>query len=89
MGPNWTDQLFSEPLTFTEVDRAMAKIVNSYWINFAKKGDLNGPGLPAWKAASTKPDAIMNFGECRAGTESDPATESLDMIESANIVLRQ
>ena len=32
----------------TEEDRALNKLVSSYWINFAKTGDPNGKGLPAW-----------------------------------------
>jgi len=29
-------------------DRAMADMISSYWVNFAKKGDPNGKGLPEW-----------------------------------------
>jgi len=29
-------------------DRALSDMVMRYWINFAAKGDPNGPGLPAW-----------------------------------------
>jgi para-nitrobenzyl esterase len=32
----------------SEKDRAMADQMSSYWVNFAKTGDPNGRGLPAW-----------------------------------------
>lgn len=32
----------------SEKDRVMAETVSSYWVNFAKTGNPNGKGLPAW-----------------------------------------
>ncbi len=32
----------------SEKDRAMADMMSSYWVNFAKNGDPNGKGLPNW-----------------------------------------
>jgi para-nitrobenzyl esterase len=32
----------------SEKDRALADMISSYWVNFAKTGDPNGKNLPAW-----------------------------------------
>jgi len=32
----------------SEQDRALAKEMSSYWVNFAKTGDPNGSQLPTW-----------------------------------------
>jgi para-nitrobenzyl esterase len=43
------NSLSSEPSwAFTEDDRRIARQMSAYWANFIKRGDPNGPGLPAW-----------------------------------------
>jgi para-nitrobenzyl esterase len=39
---------------WTEVDRALADAMSSYWMNFAAKGDPNGDSLPVWPAIQPK-----------------------------------
>jgi para-nitrobenzyl esterase len=42
---------------WAEDDYAVSEVMQAYFANFIKTGDPNGPGLPAWPAASTDPDA--------------------------------
>lgn len=49
------------PLNAT--DDKLAKIMSSYWVNFAKSGDPNGPGLPVWPAYDAKTPKIMLLGD--------------------------
>ncbi len=41
-------------------DVKFADLMSSYWVNFAKKGDPNGPRLPEWSAfMATNPKALV------------------------------
>jgi para-nitrobenzyl esterase len=42
------DHLGQEPWAWTAGDRRLADTMASYWVNFARTGDPNGPGLPTW-----------------------------------------
>ena len=44
------DHLDQSPWNWTAGDRKLAAEISGYWINFAKSGDPNGPGLPPWPA---------------------------------------
>lgn len=47
-------------------DRKLSEMMSSYWVNFAKTGDPNGPGLPNWPAADSEHDVVMEFGDTTA-----------------------
>jgi carboxylesterase type B len=54
--------LYSSARPFTDEDRKIAGIMSSYWANFARTGDPNGSGLPAWPPTGTKQE-VMELGE--------------------------
>lgn len=50
--PAWSDE-----------DRALSKELQGYWINFAKTGDPNGPGLPRWPKFQPGKITVMELGK--------------------------
>lgn len=46
----------------TAADLRMAQITTSYWVNFAKRGDPNGPGLPHWPRYERSTDQMLDLG---------------------------
>jgi para-nitrobenzyl esterase len=46
----------------TAEDRALSEQMQSYWVNFAIRGDPNGAGLPKWPAFTEADPLVMRFG---------------------------
>jgi para-nitrobenzyl esterase len=49
------------PRPWTREDRYIGKLIASYWINFARSGNPNGPGLPHWPAFNPAAPELMKF----------------------------
>jgi len=66
--------VFGHPLdaAWGEGERKLADTMGAYWTNFAKTGDPNAPGLPAWPAFTTGGErALLIDGAMRAGPLPD------------------
>lgn len=65
----------------TADDLRIANQANSYWANFAKTGDPNGPGLPKWPKITATGNQLMNFTEKGPQPQTDPWQARLDAVE--------
>jgi len=59
------------------VDLELGGLVSSMWIQFAKTGSPNGPGLPKWPAFDAKADLLLNISD-HPKAEKDPFGAALD-----------
>ena len=56
------DSLANFKLPWTAQDRRIADLMSSYWANYARTGNPNGPGLPYWPAFDPKAKTVMVLG---------------------------
>jgi para-nitrobenzyl esterase len=63
-----------------DTDREVARVMSSYWMRFATKGDPNQKGLPHWPSYTEKDDTAMLFGDHIQTTEV-PNKKGLDFLD--------
>ena len=56
------DQLAQDPRAWSGADHLVAERMVTYWTNFAKTGNPNGPGVPAWKAFDGSDASVIRLG---------------------------
>jgi len=63
----------------TGKDVAVGKAMSTYMVNFAKRGDPNGAGLPAWPRYARREDRIMDFAASgKPVAQEDPWGAEID-----------
>lgn len=48
---------------FSDADHAVSRQLQGYWLNFVRKGDPNGPGLPRWERFNAASGKVMELGD--------------------------
>jgi len=73
----------------TKADEEVARILNTYWANFAKTGDPNGAGLPKWPYYGTEKEEILDIRmDGIMMGKPDTRKQRLDVIEKASVMNR-
>jgi len=69
-------------IVFTDKDKEVAKLMNSYWINFAKTGNPNGKDLPKWPVYDAKKNEVFEFRQDGSAANTEDSRKArLDVIE--------
>jgi para-nitrobenzyl esterase len=70
------------PTPPNDANKALSDLMSSYWVNFAKNGDPNGPGLPEWPAFSDAAPAVMHFDQSSSARQGVPNLEQLQALDA-------
>jgi para-nitrobenzyl esterase len=81
---NTLNARWGNPGEATAEEKELAKIMNTYWANFAKTGNPNGKGLPVWPAYDTQKEEILDVDlDGKVTGKPDPRKARLNVIEKA------
>ncbi len=72
---------------WTDFDRKIADTMSSYWTNFAKALNPNGPQLPIWPAYNPRDERWMNLGDTARAEKFNGA--GIDIIAAIQEQRRQ
>jgi para-nitrobenzyl esterase len=72
--------LKASPWPTGQMDEKAAALMSAYWVSFAKTGDPNGGGRPAWPKYVPSEDQLINFKNSGAVAEKTPNSPALDAI---------
>jgi para-nitrobenzyl esterase len=81
------DHLDQETWAWTPTDHRLANAMAGYWVNFARTGDPNGPGLPAWPRFQADGGKVLRLEE-PIGAALPPEIATLKSLDSIYAQLR-
>jgi para-nitrobenzyl esterase len=61
-------------------DLNLSDMISSYWVNFAKSGNPNGPNLPEWPAFTEEDQRVMVF-DATPGARPEPNLDKLKAFD--------
>ncbi|EDY83622.1 Carboxylesterase superfamily [Verrucomicrobiia bacterium DG1235] len=64
----------------SEADYTLSDTVSTYWTNFAKHGDPNGPTVPEWPEYTLDNREVMHFDD-KAFVGPVPSADSLEVLD--------
>ena len=81
---NTLNARWGNPGEATAEEKELARIMNSYWANFAKTGNPNGKGLPNWPQYDSQKEEIIDVDlDGKAVSKPDPRKARFNVIEKA------
>jgi para-nitrobenzyl esterase len=79
--PLFPDRSVAELSAASAPDKKVADEMSSYWVNFARTGDPNGPGLPTWAPHEPRDASHAAILDADPGSESVPAAARLAFFD--------
>jgi para-nitrobenzyl esterase len=81
---NTLNARWGQPAEATPNEKELARIMNSYWVNFAKTGNPNGEGLPNWPLYNNQNQNMLDVEtDGKIISKPDPRKARFDVIEKA------
>lgn len=81
---NTLNARWGAPPEATPEEKELARIMNTYWANFAKAGNPNGADLPIWPLYDAQKEEILDIElEGKPVSKPDPRKARFDVIEKA------
>jgi len=81
---NTLNARWGAPAEATPEEKELARIMNTYWTNFAKTGNPNGNGLPVWPLYDNQKEEILDVElDGKPVSKPDPRKARFNVIEKA------
>ena len=76
----------SKNLPWRPEDYKVSELMSSYWTNFAKTGNPNGPDLPPWpEYKSSNGYQVMHFGGANPGSTPDKHRDRYEFLDNISV----